>query len=175
MDTPALQDPFVDEELAALGDDPAKYNDRQLRAVAIDIRRSELEAKRLADLAKQVLEPYRSRIAELGDRATAARATLRTVVWTIRGGEPLRFPDVGTFYLMNKDAAAKLRLSEDGGQEAAVSHVGPDPEDLFHKVVRTFDTAAYLAHAQQVLDSTGELLPGVEKYTPEPSLAVRAS
>lgn len=175
MDTPALRDPYVDAELAELGDDPAKYTDRQLRAIAIDIRRCAVRGQELAALAKEVLAPYQADMQALKEREASARETLRTVVWRLRGGEQLKFPDVGTFYLTNKDAAPRLRLQADGGQEAAVTHVGADPEDLFHKVVRTFDTAAYLAHAQQVLDSTGELLPGIESYTPEPSLAVRAS
>jgi hypothetical protein len=169
----ALQDPFVDEQLAGLGDDPAAYSDGQLRAIAIDIRRSEGEAVRLAALLKEIAAPYRERASALQDRARGAREALRAALLH-RGGTPLRLPDVGTFYLQGKDAQPRLRLAPTGGQEAAVSHVGPDPEDLFHKVVRTFDGEAYLAHAAAVLASTGELLPGVEQYTPEPVLAVRA-
>lgn len=162
-------DPLLDDQLPPTGADVADLSEVQLHAVAADLLRTEAEAARLAELAKQLARPYADRVQSLRARAQGAREVLLQAC--LLRGDSLRYPDIGTFYLTNKDAKPRLRLAAVGGQEAAASHVGADPENLFHK--RVFDAQAYLAHAQAVLEARGEMLPGVEAYTPEPTLAAR--
>lgn len=145
-----------------LGDEltaPARADLPYVRHALIRVRQIERETDKLAELRRAVVAEYDSRLAKLDRERDELREWVERYIAGPNGGEPVRFPDVGTAYLATK----KPRPVVDDPAEL-------EPWAVEHGFVRqTVDVNGALDHVKE----TGELPPGV-KWTPEQkSLVIR--
>ena len=121
---------------------------------AVEARDAELEAdeNRLMSLYGQQLEAW---------ARTESEARRRRTVTVVTAGMQLCLRVVPS------------RLTIENRDDAITTARAVCPDSVTTESVTNFDTAAFLAHAQSVLESGGELLPGVTLTESKESFSVK--